>query len=95
LIGIPHASFFRMKSILKDGGHIIQNLLDKTWSVRPELVETRDTNDTTDTGETPANSGGMAVPHGNGKREQKLVGWPSAGAVGPSTTFIFPRQRQL
>ena len=54
LIGIPHASFFRMKSILKDGGHIFQNTMDKTWSVRAELVETSDTNDTGDTGETTA-----------------------------------------
>lgn len=56
LVGIPHASFFRMKSILKDGGHIILNPLDKTWSVRAELVETSDTNDTGDTGETTASN---------------------------------------
>ena len=54
LIGIPHASFFRMKSILKDGGHITQNPLDKTWSVRPDLVETSDTIDTSDTAATSA-----------------------------------------
>ena len=49
LIGIPHASFFRMKNILKDGGHIIQNPLDKTWSVRADLVETSETSDTAGT----------------------------------------------
>jgi len=59
LNGIPHASFFRTRGELKDGGHITFNTLDKTWSVAAGLVETRDTADIGDTGETVTNSGGL------------------------------------
>jgi hypothetical protein len=31
--GIPHATFFRTKAKLQDGGHIIRDRWDKTWSL--------------------------------------------------------------
>jgi AAA domain len=83
LDGIPHASFFRTKGELKDGGHITFNTLDKTWSVAPGLVETGDTPDTGETGETAANSGGIkgiAVSPQRTDTETKLLVEPDRGA---------------
>ena len=80
-----------MKNILKDDGHINQNPLDKTWSVRPELIQTRDTSDTSDTGDTSGPSGtapildsiaNIKVSRETGETGLKLLGWPSAAAVG-------------
>jgi DNA-binding IclR family transcriptional regulator len=31
--GIPHATFFRIKTKLQDGGYIIRDRWDKTWSL--------------------------------------------------------------
>jgi hypothetical protein len=31
--GIPHATFFRIKTKLQDGGHIIRDRWDRTWSL--------------------------------------------------------------
>lgn len=33
LAGIPHATFFRVKTKLQDGGHIVRDRWDKTWSL--------------------------------------------------------------
>ena len=85
LFKIPHASFFRTKGKLKDGGHIIYNTLDKTWHLAAGLVETVDTTDTTDTGVPPAKSGGLTgivVSHETNNSGRKLLGWPCAGEVG-------------
>ena len=82
--GIPHASFFRTKGKLQEGGHIILNTLDKTWGVAAGLVETGDTPDTTDTGDTAAKSGSITnikVSRETGKPEPKLLGWPDAGGT--------------
>jgi hypothetical protein len=84
LHGIPHASFFRTKGELKDGGHISLNTLDETWSVVSGLVESGDTPDTTDTGRPAANSGGIAtirISGDTGTPAPKLLGWPCAGTA--------------
>jgi hypothetical protein len=37
--GIPHATFFRIKTKLQDGGHIIRDRWDKTWSLPAKPTE--------------------------------------------------------
>ena len=40
-IGIPHATFFRIKTRLQDGGHIIRDRWDKTWSTPAEPTKAK------------------------------------------------------
>ncbi len=77
--GIPHASFFRTKAKLKDGGLIIQNPKDKTWSVT-DTVETGDTNDT---GKNTTDSGdimNIKVSRAGGAAQRKLLCWSGGGS---------------
>ena len=39
--GIPHATFFRIKARLQDGGHIIRDRWDKTWSLPAESTKAK------------------------------------------------------
>jgi hypothetical protein len=76
----------RPRGKLKEGGHIVFNTLDKTWSLAAGLVETVDTPDTTDTdtaadGEESGGITGITVSHDSCGTESVILDWPAVGAT--------------